>query len=363
MRVAIVHDYVTQRGGAERVVLSMLKAFPGAPLHTSLYCQDETYPEFADADVRPMSLDRIGLLRRHHRCALPLLAPAFSHHRVDADVVLCSTSGWAHGVATAGGKIVYCHSPARWLYQSDRYLRTSGPWVGRSLQLLREPLLRWDQRSARSARRYLTNSAVVQRRVREAYGIEAEVLFPPHSIDVAGTQKEVNGVEPGAVLAVSRLLAYKNVDAVVGAFAELPEERLVVVGVGPERERLQSAATANVRFVGMVDDAELRWLYASCGGIASASHEDYGLTPLEAAAFGKPAAVLRWGGYEETVVEGQTGVFFDVATPAAVTEGIRRLRRHPWDPGALQAHAARFSEASFIARLRRIVADESSVGE
>ncbi len=355
-----MHDYVTQRGGAERVVLSMLRAFPGAPLHTSLYSQKETYPEFAVADVRPMGLDRIGLLRRHHRLALPFLAAAFSRHRVDADVVLCSSSGWAHGVQTRGRKVVYCYSPARWLYQTDRYLRNSAAPVARSLQLLRPPLLRWDQRAARSADRYLTSARVVQRRIRAAYGIDAEVLPPPHTIDVQGTQREIAGVEPGGLVAVSRLLAYKNVDAVIGAFADLPDQRLLVVGDGPERQRLEAMAGGNVSFVGSVDDDELRWLYASCAGIVSASHEDYGLTPLEAAAFGRPAVVLRWGGYEETVVEDETGVFFETPSPGAVAEAVRRLASTTWDEHALRAHAATFSEPSFIARLRGVVAEEAA---
>jgi glycosyltransferase involved in cell wall biosynthesis len=336
----------------------MLKAFPGATLHTSLYCQDQTFPEFADADVRTLSLDRIGTLRRHHRLALPLLAPAFSRHRVDADVVLCSSSGWAHGVATTGRKIVYCHSPARWLYQSDRYLRNSRSSVGASLHLLKRPLLRWDQQAARSAHRYLTNSEVVRRRVSDAYGIDAEVLFPPHIVDVDGARREMAGIEPGGLLVVSRLMSYKNVDKVVDAFAALPDHHLVVVGVGPERERLEAMAGKNVSFTGLVEDAELRWLYTTCAGIVSASHEDYGLTPIEAAAFGKPAAVLRWGGYEETVVEHHTGIFFDAPTREAVADGIRRLRARAWDASVLRAHAATFGEAAFITRLRAVVDDE-----
>src|SRR5215212_2416467 len=121
-RVALVHDYLTQLGGAERVVLEMARAFPEAPLYTSVYAPDRTYPGFRDVDVRTSLLDRVPLFRAHHRAAFPLLAPAFSTMRVDADVVLCSSSGWAHGVRTRAPKIVYCHAVARWLSQRDRYL-------------------------------------------------------------------------------------------------------------------------------------------------------------------------------------------------------------------------------------------------
>ncbi len=123
--VAIVHDYLTQRGGAERVVLAMHRAFPAAPIYTSLYEPDLTFPEFRDVDVRPSYLNRSQLLRRHHRLALPLLAHAFSKIEVDEKIVLCSSSGWAHGIHTTGTKLVYCHCPARWLYKRADYFRKS----------------------------------------------------------------------------------------------------------------------------------------------------------------------------------------------------------------------------------------------
>src|SRR5436189_353008 len=120
MRIALVHDYLTQRGGAERVVLSLTRAFPDAPLYTSLYDPAGTFREFADVDVRPLALNAIATLRQRHRLALPLLAAAFSRLEVPADVVVCSSSGWAHGAQVEGRKVVYCHTPARWLYQPDR---------------------------------------------------------------------------------------------------------------------------------------------------------------------------------------------------------------------------------------------------
>jgi glycosyltransferase involved in cell wall biosynthesis len=353
--VAIVHDYVTQRGGAERVVLSMMKAFPDAPVHTSLFDPAGTFPEFAAANVNTSVLDRLGVLRRHHRLALPLLAPAFSAQQIDADVVLCSSSGWAHGVRTTGRKIVYCYSPARWLYQSDRYVRRGGSLQRSALAVVRPPLARWDRRKALTASRYLTLSTVVRDRIWQTYGLEAEVLPPPHTMDVTGPAKEQRGVEPGFALCVARLLAYKNVDAVVSAFRDLPGERLVIVGTGPEQTRLAQLAGPNVSFLGTVDDDGLRWLYRACTAVLSASHEDYGLTPLEAAAFGKPAVVLRGGGFLDTVVEDQTGVFFDQPVPSQIADAIRRLLSGTWSAQVLQAHAKRFDEPGFIRRLQEVV--------
>lgn len=359
--VAIVHDYLTQRGGAERVVLSMLRAFPNAPLYTSLYDPGRTFPAFRDTDVRTLPLNRLPPLRRWHRLALPLLAPAFSRLDVSADVVLCSSSGWAHGIGVSRGrKIVYCYTPARWLYQTGRYLRGGSLAATATLTLLRPYLLRWDRRAARTADRYLTSSTAVAERISDIYGLDATVLPPPHTIDPRGPRSALEDVVPGFYLCVSRLLPYKNIDAVAAAFAGLPDERLLVVGSGPDADSLRASAPHNVRFLGSVSDEELRWLYSNSAGIVAASHEDYGLTPLEAVAFGKPAAVLRWGGFLDTVVEDVTGVFFDRPDPALIGAAVTMLRQRTWESEALERQAARFSEASFVARLREIVADTAA---
>jgi len=356
-RVAIVHDYLTQRGGAERVVLSLCRAFPDAPVYTSFYEPETTFPEFRERDVCPLWLDRAAPLRRRHRLALPLLPLAFSTSRVDADVVICSSSGWAHGVRTRGRKVVYCYSPAKWLYRPDDYLGAGSRLATRgALAALRPFLLRWDRRAAATADVYLAISSFVAGQVHDAYGIDAEVVHSPVVLDTAGTRDEVPGLEPGFFLTVSRLLPYKNVAAAVAAFRELPSERLVVVGEGALGDSLRAAAGPNVTFLGTVGDAQLRWLYAACAGLVSASREDLGLTPLEAAGFGKPAAVLRWGGFLDTVVDGKTGAFFEQPTPGEIAASVRRLIDREWDRSLIEAQAARFSESAFADRLREIVA-------
>jgi glycosyltransferase involved in cell wall biosynthesis len=360
MSVALVHDYLTQRGGAERVVLALLSAFPGAPLYTSLYDPEGTFPELASADVRTLPLNRLALLRHHHRIGLPLFAGAFSRLEVDADVVVCSSSGWSHGAGTTGRKVVYCHTPARWLYQHERYLGDSSRLGRLALAPLRRPLTRWDHRAAASAHRYLANSTVVRDRVRALYGIDAEIVPPPHAMDPEAPRRPVPGVDPGFVLCVSRLLPYKNVEAVIEAFADLPGERLVVVGTGPLERRLRATAPANVSVVGRVDEPELRWLYGAATALVAASYEDFGLTPLEAAASESPVAALRWGGFLDTVVEGTTGVFFDQPTPSAIRDAVIELRANRWDGGNLIAHGERYSVRGFAARMRSVVAEEST---
>jgi len=359
-RVAIVHDYLTQRGGAERVVLAMLRAFPGAPVYTTLYEARGTFPEFAEADVRTSPLDRISLLRRHHRLALPLLAPVVSAMRVDADVLVCSSSGWAHGVGGDQPRVVYCYAPARWLYQGERYLKAGrgGRRVGSvAMAVLAGRLRRWDQRAALRATRYLAISNHVRALIRESYRIDAEVVHPPVTFDVTGPRRPLAGLTPGFDLCVSRLMAYKHVDAVVGAYARHRGRQLVVIGDGPEARRLRRIATSNVRFVGTIGDDELRWAYANASLLVAAAYEDFGLTPLEANAFGVPVVVLRWGGYLDTVVEGTTGMFFDEPTPPAIADALDEATQVEFSTDELRAHAASFSEERFAGALHAIVAD------
>jgi glycosyltransferase involved in cell wall biosynthesis len=340
------------------VVLSLVRAFPHAPLYTSLYEPAGTFPEFARVDVRTSPLNLLSPLRRRHRLAFPLLAPAFSRVRISAEVAICSSTGWAHGIRVDGRKVVYCHAPARWLYQTSRYLGDSGPVPRAALAALRVPLERWDRKAAASANRYLTNSTWIAGEIRRIYGIEAEVVHPPVVIDPAGPRRPPDDLEPGYVLCVSRLLPYKNVAAVVAAFAHLPNERLVLVGEGPEEARLRAGSSANVHFAGPVDDEELRWLYQHAHCLVAASYEDFGLTPVEAAAFGRPTAALRFGGYLDTVREDETGVFFERPEPVAISGALRTVLGRSWDAPAIRRHAKAFSEERFARRMREIAEEE-----
>lgn len=384
--LALAHDYATQRGGAERVALIMAEAFPGAPLYTTLYDRDGTFPEMAGLDLRVTRLNRFGALRRDHRRALPFLARAVSTSPIDADVLLASSTGWAHGFPTDGRKIVYCHAPARWLYQRDRYLGTGR--AGESpaqrarryaatgvLGAVAAPLRGWDRRAARSADVYLANSTVTREAVRAAYGIDAEVLAPPPALAAAGDQTRPAGLtalpdeltSPGTfVLCVARLLPYKNVDAVIEAAAAHPDRGFVVVGGGPDRSRLDGIVAAgehrNVVLLGRVSDAELRWLYGACAALVAASYEDYGLSPLEAATFGKPSVVLRDGGYLDTVVEGTTGWFFDTPDATRIARALTEALGVSWDRAELIEHAEKFGAQRFTARLRELVQEQARLG-
>ena len=358
-RVAIAHDYLTQRGGAEKVVLAMARAFPDAPIYTTLYDPSCTYPEFEGLDIRPSALNKVGFFRRNHRAALPLLPLASSSIRIDADVVLVSSSGWAHGFRTTGPKVVYCYSPARWIYQPDAYLGESAGKVMRALLAIATPVLkRWDRRAASTASLYFAISSVVKPRIFSAYGIDATILPAPQSLDATLPLEPVAELadwsDEGYYLCISRLLPYKNVDKVMQAFRDT-DRRLVVVGSGPQESELGELTQNNIRMVKDLSDGQIRWLYRYCRGLVAASYEDFGLTPLEAASYGKPSAVLRWGGFLDTVSENRTGVYFDEPVPELIEQAVTTLTQRDWSPGAMDEHLDQFSEERFSDALHEVV--------
>lgn len=365
--VALAHDYLTQRGGAERVALELMRAFPGSVLHTTVYHADGTFPEFQGRPIATSPLNSLRPFRRDPRLALPVLAPIVDRVVVDADVLLASSSGWAHGMSARGRKVVYCHAPARWLYQPQRYLGVDRARVdirAAGLRVLRRSLLAWDARAAASAQRYVANSTVTRDAIRAVYGRDAEVVPPPPALVPGGPVTPVEGLEARFVLCVARLLPYKNVDVVIEAARSMPGTQVVVVGDGPDRPRLAAMAAdaENVTLLGRVDDAQLRWLYSHAGALVAASFEDYGLSPLEAAAFGCPTVALRAGGYLDTVVEDGTGLFFDLLDPQELAGVLLRALAERWDGDALRRHAEAFGAEGFRGRLRSIVAEELAQG-
>lgn len=354
--LTIAHDYLTQRGGAERVVLAMSGIFPDAAIHTLLYDEPATYPAFGQTRVVPSWLNAVDWLRTHYRNAMPVLAVAASTTRVSGDTVLVSSSGWAHGIRVEGRKVVYCHTPARWLYRSKEYLGTD-LWrspKGLGLLMVRPGLRWWDRRAARSADLYLVNSTAIRDAVRATYGIEPVVVHPPTTLSAEDGREPLPGVEPGYFLVVSRLLPYKHVDQVVNAFRGTAD-RLVIIGSGPTARQLQQDLPANVQLFSDIDDAHLRWAYANTKGLIAASFEDFGLTPVEAAQFGAPTIAIRSGGYLDTVFEGINGVFFDTVSPAAIREAVDRFALMEWDTDVVKKTAEPFTPQEFAVRLRAAI--------
>lgn len=332
--VAIVHDFLTIKGGSERVALALTQAYPDAPLHTSLYHPDRTFPEFASVDVRPGPLNRIPRFRADHRLALPFLAPAFRSVRIDADVVICSSAGFAHHVRTTGTKVVYCHTPARWLYDTTRYVSGWGRLVGTAVGAIRPVLGPLDRAAMAEASLVIANSADIAAEVEAIYNQKPVVISPCSSLALNGPVEPISDLAPGFVLCPSRTLGYKRLDVLVEAAALLPDLQFLHIGDGPHRSALVDAP-ANLRSVGAVDDAQLRWAYRNARAVAITCAEDFGLVPMEANAHGLTSVVPRARGLIGQPALAERGIFYqygqaaDLARAVAETEPPRHRTVHP----------------------------------
>ena len=343
-RVAIVHDYLNQRGGAEKVVLEMSNMWPQAPIYTSLYRPDSTFDEFRGRDIRTSFLDRIPV-DRGFRNLFPLYPAAFwSFGEIDADVVIASSSGWAHmarAVASAV-HVVYCHTPARWLYHDD-YLNSGGRRARRQALLapVGRSLRRFDARAARRADSYVANSDGIRHRVRSAYGLDPAVVYPP-----VHTEHLRPGPRGERLLVISRLLPYKRVDLVVAAARQLGLG-LDVVGDGPMLDDLRRAAGPDTTFHGAAPEETVTQLLETCSIVCVAGEEDFGIVAVEAQAAGKPVVAYGRGGARETVEDGVTGVLFDMQAVPDVVAAIAACERLKTPPEEIARRASRFGGAAF----------------
>ncbi len=350
-RISVVHDYLTQRGGAERVVLSLLRSLEKESVHTIVYDSDNTWPGFKELRVQTSYMQRIPLARRDPRLFLPSLPFAVRRFCFpDEELVLCSTSGWAHGVV-ARNKVAYCYTPARWLYEPEDYFANSMV-LRRAVAPLLSGLRRWDQRMAQEVRTFVTLSSMTAQRIERVYHRESIIVPPPVTVHTQGREEALAIGYRAFALAVARPRGYKNVEFLIAAMSLLPNMSLIIVGSAPTAAK----GVPNVLALGSVSDEQLRWLYKRCSVVVSAAREDFGLTPLEGNAYGKPCAVLKHGGFLDTVAEGITGVFFSDTTPAAIASAINEACRGEWDEARIMAHAEGYGEAAFATRLRASLA-------
>lgn len=348
--LALAHDYLTQRGGAERVVLAWHQHWKSAPLYTTLYDPTGTFTDFSSADIHTSPLNYSKYLRHHHRAALPFLAATVTATKIRAEVTLASSSGWAHGYRCDGALAVYCHAPARWLYQTDRYFGRGDAPLAASIakRVLFGRLRTWDQHAARRADLYIANSTFTRDLIREVYGRDAAIIAPPVQIP----EGRPNQSRTNDVIVVARALPYKNLDVVLQVAALTPDLHYRIVGDGPLRESLMLQSTSNVTWCGSLDDVALAHEYATSRVHLALSHEDFGITPLEAASFGLPTVARRSGGYLDTITS-TTGVLVDedAFSPAVIASTLRAVLQQSWDANAMLEHARTFSAESHVAKI------------
>lgn len=351
--VVLAHDYLTEAGGAERVLAALATRFPDAPILTSAVRAASLDPAFLGRDLRTSRLGPLLADKRRAKVLFPLLPLSFRAMPVPAaDVLLTSSSGFAHHLRPPTGMLHawYCHTPPRFLWDPDAYF-ADRPGTGRALTPALAVLRRLDRSAAARVQLLLANSRATADRIRATYGREAEVLWPP--VPVAAFQP--TSERSGRLLVLARLLAYKRIDVAIAAAgaAGLP---LDIVGDGPDRPRLERLAGPGVRFLGRLPDAEARAHLARCTALLVPGSEDLGITAVEAQASGRPPIVLAAGGGLETVMDGVSGHHVPTHDPAAWVDAIGRASAHPVAIDALLAAARRLDTPRFLERLDGVLA-------
>jgi glycosyltransferase involved in cell wall biosynthesis len=352
-RVALVHDFLVDVRGAERVFLALCDLFPEADLFTAVYDEEGTEGRFAHRAVHTSFLQRLHPTARTFRALLPLYPAAMESLDLRGyDLVISSSSAWAHGVIPDDGAVhvCYCHNPFRYAWNArQETLATRGP-VGRAaLGAVFQRWRQWDWIAAQRVDAYIANSQTTKRRVARYFGREATVLHPPVEVE-----RFAPGSPGDAYVVLSELMPHKRIDVAVRAFNQL-RVPLVIVGNGPDARRLHRLAGPTVSFTGRVSDAEAAHLLARARALVVTATEEFGIAAVEAQAAGRPVIALHEGGVRETVVEGDTGAFFERPDPAALAAVVRSFDALAIDPAACVANARRFDTAHFRRGLRTVV--------
>ena len=352
MRVALVHDYLNQRGGAERVFAHFVHAWPDAPVYTALY-DPAAVADLVPADrVRVSYLNRIPLAKRFFRMLAPLYPRAFERFDFSGfDTIVSSTTAWAKGVIVPPGAVHVCYinTVSRFAFAYDSYVGGFG--AAALARPLIDRLVRWDKRAALRPTAFVANSHNVAARIRAFYGRDAEVLPCPVDVD----RFSVGRGDGDYFVIASRLLPYKRIDLAIRA-AQLAGVKLLVAGSGPQEAALRELARGTTTtMLGYVDDTTLDGLMGAARAAILPGEEDFGLVPLEAAAAGRPTIAYRGGGALETIVEGETGLFFDEPSPESLADVLRTFDPAKFEPQRLRAHAETFGPDRFVERLRAIV--------
>ena len=360
-KVALVTDWLTNMGGAEKVVLAIAKAFPGAPIYTSVYTP-ETMPAFKGLDVRTTYLQNLPkFLRRRHQLFPVLRAHAFARLNLnDYDIVISIASAEAKAIRVRKGAthICYCHTPTRYYWSHYKEYKREpgfGP-LNPLVRLIIPPLVAWmrrlDLRAARGVDYFIANSTSVAGRIRRYYSQESFILNPP--VDMRRFRNlSIDGKRKGFV-ALGRQVPYKRIDLAITACNQL-KLPLTVYGDGSEHEQLVRLAGPTIKFIVGANDTQVVQALARAQAYLMPQEEDFGIVQIEAMAAGTPVIAFALGGSQDAVVDGKTGLFFARQTVDSLAEALTRFSKAKFNPQLIQKHAEKFSEEQFISKLQQFV--------
>jgi glycosyltransferase involved in cell wall biosynthesis len=354
VNIALVHDWLNQIGGAENVLEAFVDLYPGAPIYTSIYAADRMPPQYREWDIRVSWMDRLPGIHEHHQPYLALYPAAFGNLDLSVyDLVLSNKSGFCHGVQTGDAlHICYCLAPTRYVWQFHSYTEREAisPAVSQILRPVIAQLRRWDYAAAQRVDHFVAISSDIRQRIARFYDRKSVVIYPP-----VATQAFTPVTKPDDFfLIVSRLIPYKRVDLAVLACTKLGLP-LIVAGDGRDRQRLQAMAGPTVQFLGRVSDEQKADLMARCRAFIFPGLEDFGITPVEAQAAGRPVIAYRGGGALDTVTEGRTGLIFDEMSVESLVDAILRLNDCTYRSEDCTENAARFDRSVFDRELAAFV--------
>lgn len=363
-RVALVHDWLNQMGGAENVLEELVALFPRAPVYTSMYAPDQMPDDYRRWTIQTSFMQRLPAVATHHQAYLPLYPLAFE--RMDLrgyDLVLSNKSGFCHGVQTRNGNlngnhqthhaihVCYCLTPTRFLWLYDHYREREQ--IGGALHAVLQPVLRllrrWDWQAAQRVDHFVAISSTVQKRIETIYGRESVVIHPP--VDTSYFAPAPTIPVGDYYLIVSRLIPYKRIDLAVKAFNRLPNEKLLIVGDGRDRASLEAQALPNVQFLGRQADEQVLALLRGCKAFLFPGLEDFGIAPVEAMSVGRPVIAYKGGGALDTVLPGVTGELFAEQTGESLYKTLINFNPAAYDPAACRAQAEQFSVDQFRHKL------------
>ncbi|MFA6160211.1 MAG: glycosyltransferase [Parcubacteria group bacterium] len=359
MKIALVHDYLVQNGGAEKVLEAFCELFPYAPIYTLVYSKKLMHGSFADKKIKTSFLQKIPFAVGRHRIFpqfMPFAIEQFDFS--DYDIVLSDSSSFAKGIIT-GPKtlhICYMHTPMRFAwddcqkYNRDFYFPN---FIKKLVPFFMNYIRIWDRVSADRPDKIIANSFFVARRIKKYFRRESEVINPPVNVN----DFEISQEKDDYFLIAGRLMAYKRFDIAIGAFNELGLP-LKILGRGPEMKRLQKIAGPNIEFLGRVSDEELQKYFSRCQAFIFPQEEDFGLTAIEAMASGTPLIAYRGGDIPEHMEEGKTGVFFAHQTVEDLVSAVRKFKNSDYDPQYIRQRVLKFDKELFKARIKEYIDNE-----
>jgi glycosyltransferase involved in cell wall biosynthesis len=357
MKVALVHDYLNQMGGAERVVMAFHELFPDAPIYTSIYDPTRVDPAFRKMDIRTSFMQKLPLVTKHHQPYLPFYPIAMEQLDLRGyDLVLSSSSAFGKGVITRPETlhICYCHTPMRWCWNYREYVeREQLGKVARSILPFFITSLRiWDQVSANRVDHFIANSPVVAERIRKYYQREAMYIPPP--VETSRFPFDPTLQPDNYFLILSRLVPYKRIDLAIQACNQL-QLPLVIIGGGRDLERLKRLAGPTIQFLGRLPDEQVIHYYTHCRAFLFPGEEDFGITPLEAQACGRPVIAYGAAGALASVIEGVTGIFFREQTVENLVATLASFDEKQFNPTTIRNHALEFDTPCFHRRILQFI--------